>query len=77
MHQDAELISHFGGATKMAERLGYDLKKGGVQRVHNWTLRGIPAGVERANPWISRVRRAIGRRSRPAVAQEAAAGAAA
>lgn len=72
MHQDAELISHLGGATKMAARLGYDLKNGGVQRVHNWTLRGIPAGVERANPWISRVRRTIGRRSRLAAVQEAA-----
>lgn len=76
MHQDAELISHVGGATKMAARLGYDLKKGGVQRVHNWTLRGIPAEVERDNPWISRVRRAI-RRRLPSAAQEAVSSAAA
>jgi len=52
MHQDAHLIEQFGGATKFARRLGYDLKKGGVQRVQNWKLRGIPASVERDNPWI-------------------------
>jgi len=61
MHQDAELISHMGGATKLAARLGYDLKKGGVQRVQNWKERGIPAEVKRDNPWISRARRNLPR----------------
>lgn len=59
MHQDAELISHMGGATKLAARLGYGLKDGGVQRVQNWKKRGIPAEVERDNQWIVRARRAL------------------
>lgn len=59
MHQDAELISHMGGATKLAARLGYDLEKGGIQRVQNWKKRGIPPVVERDNPWITRIRRAL------------------
>ncbi|SUY71984.1 Uncharacterised protein [Comamonas terrigena] len=41
MHQDAGLISHMGGATKLAARLGYDLKNGGIQRIQNWKRRGI------------------------------------
>ncbi|WP_370682240.1 hypothetical protein [Comamonas sp. GB3 AK4-5] len=63
MHQDAELISHMGGATKLAVRLGYDLKEGGVQRVQNWKSRGIPPAVERDNPWITRIRRAVSRQA--------------
>ena len=69
MHQDAELISQMGGATKLAARLGYDLRKGGVQRVQNWKERGIPAEVERDNPWITRTRRNL---SRKPTTQEAA-----
>ena len=42
---DAELIDKLGGAAKLAELLGYD-KDGGVQRVHNWRSRGIPARVK-------------------------------
>jgi hypothetical protein len=45
---DAALIKALGGPAKVAELLGYD--KGGVQRVHNWTVRGIPAGVKVQRP---------------------------
>lgn len=43
---DAQLIEALGGAAKVAELLGYDKNGGGVQRVHNWTTRGIPAAVK-------------------------------
>lgn len=46
---DAALIKELGGAAKVAELLGYD-KAGGVQRVHNWTVRGIPASVKVQRP---------------------------
>lgn len=46
---DAELIESLGGATRVAELLGYD-KEGGVQRVHNWIGRGIPARVKLDHP---------------------------
>lgn len=39
---DAELIERYGGPKKLAERLGYT-KPGSVQRVSNWSRRGIPA----------------------------------
>lgn len=71
MHHDAELISHMGGATKLASRLGYDPKKGGIQRVQNWKKRGIPPLVERDNPWITRVRRALSQKLAQANHQEA------
>jgi hypothetical protein len=47
-HPDAELIAQLGGPAKVAELLG--LGKGGVQRVHNWTTRGIPAAVKLSRP---------------------------
>ncbi len=72
MHQDAGLISHMGGATKLAARLGYDLKNGGIQRVQNWKRRGIPSGVERDNPWITRIRRNLLRKPTPTTTQEVA-----
>lgn len=40
---DKELIMGLGGPAKVAELLGF--KKHGVQRVQNWTTRGIPAQV--------------------------------
>lgn len=49
-HPDARLIADLGGATKVAEMLGYDTAQGGVQRVHNWTTRGIPAAVKVERP---------------------------
>lgn len=48
-HPDAELIKRLGGATRVAELLNLSLDKGGVQRVHNWTDRGIPAAVRLAH----------------------------
>lgn len=49
---DKELIEKFGGPTKLAERLGYDKDRGGVQRVQNWMTRGIPPRVKVDNPGI-------------------------
>lgn len=43
--KDKELIEKFGGATVLAERLGYS-----VQRVQNWKTRGIPSKVKLDNP---------------------------
>lgn len=47
--RDRELIERLGGATKVAELLGLE-RLGGVQRVHNWKSRGIPAAVKVARP---------------------------
>ncbi len=41
-HADAELIAALGGPAEVARQLGFDPGEGGVQRVHNWTQRGIP-----------------------------------
>lgn len=46
---DKTRIEQLGGATRVAEMLGYD-KDGGVQRVHNWITRGIPAAVKVQRP---------------------------
>lgn len=35
---DRALIKSLGGAAALSETLGYS-----IQRVHNWTIRGIPA----------------------------------
>ncbi len=48
--KDAELIRALGGPTKVAELLGYDKAKGGVQRVQNWLERGIPPRVKLDRP---------------------------
>lgn len=42
---DKTRIESLGGPAKVCELLGYD-KEGGVQRVHNWTTRGIPSDVK-------------------------------
>ena len=47
---DADLIRALGGPAKVAEMLGFD--KGGVQRVSNWRIRGIPAQVKLDHPHI-------------------------
>lgn len=47
---DAQLIAHLGGATKVAQLLGFE--KNGAQRVHNWIERGIPSDVKLAHPEI-------------------------
>jgi hypothetical protein len=44
---DKELISHLGGPGELAKRLGYS-----VQRVQNWTTRGIPASEKLKHPEI-------------------------
>lgn len=49
MSNDKKLIDDLGGPSKVAELLGYD-KHGGVQRVQNWTTRGIPPKVRLQRP---------------------------
>ena len=51
MSDDKNVIQSLGGPAKVAELLGYD-KHGGVQRVQNWTVRGIPAKVRLDHPHI-------------------------
>ena len=46
---DAELIDSLGGPARVAELLNLE-KAGGVQRVHNWKARGIPARVKLDHP---------------------------
>jgi hypothetical protein len=50
MSTDTELIERLGGPAKLAERLGYDKRAGGIQRVQNWLTRGIPAKVKLDHP---------------------------
>lgn len=49
---DKDLIRSLGGSTRVAELLGLDKTAGGVQRVHNWKKRGIPAQVKLNHPQI-------------------------
>lgn len=48
-HADAALIEALGGPAEVARKLDLDPANGGVQRVHNWTLRGIPPAVRLAH----------------------------
>jgi len=48
---DTDLISHYGGPAKLARLLGYP-EQGGVQRIQNWTTRGIPPAVKVQFPEI-------------------------
>jgi len=48
---DRRLIESLGGPAKLAKLLGFD-PDGGTQRVQNWKVRGIPAGVRLARPDI-------------------------
>ncbi|WP_227874080.1 hypothetical protein [Cupriavidus metallidurans] len=50
VHADWQLIESLGGPAQVAKLLGYDLKKGGIQRVHNWRVRGVPPSVKLAHP---------------------------
>ncbi|MFW1952190.1 hypothetical protein [Acinetobacter beijerinckii] len=43
--KDRELIKKHGGVTALAHSLGYN-----VQRVQNWTVRGIPAKERLEHP---------------------------
>eukprot|EP01034_Spumella_vulgaris_P041746 gene41746-51735_t len=49
---DKTLIESLGGPTRLAEQLGFDKAKGGVQRVQNWMTRGIPPKEKLARPDI-------------------------
>lgn len=44
MHKDKKIIQSLGGTAKIADLLGYS-----VQRVSNWTRRGIPSKVKLDN----------------------------
>lgn len=48
--EDAQLIKDLGGPAALAEKLGYDKQRGGVQRVQNWLTRGIPPKVKLQRP---------------------------
>ena len=72
---DAELIKSLGGPTKLAELLGYDKAAGGVQRVQNWTTRGIPAAVKLQRPDLFLRERTAEPAATSATAQATAAGA--
>lgn len=57
---DAERIKSLGGATQVARLLSSRSPTPvSVQRVHNWSKRGIPASVKLAHPdlFLSDVRR--------------------
>jgi hypothetical protein len=47
---DKEILDSLGGSTAVANLLGYDLAKGGAQKVNNWYKRGIPAKVKVEHP---------------------------
>jgi hypothetical protein len=47
---DKEILDSYGGSTAVAKLLGYDLDKGGAQKVNNWYKRGIPAQVKVDHP---------------------------
>jgi hypothetical protein len=49
MSEDKRIIEELGGPARVAQILGYN-KHGGVQRVQNWTVRGIPAKVRLTRP---------------------------
>jgi len=65
-----KLIESLGGPTELAKLLGYDIRKGGAQRVANWQRRGIPAEVRLERPDIFA---SIGQESKQAVHNEVAA----
>jgi hypothetical protein len=47
---DRKRIADLGGPARVAELLGYDRTRGGVQRVSNWIDRGIPSRVKLERP---------------------------
>jgi hypothetical protein len=55
MSDDKKLIEDLGGPTKLCELLGYE-KHGGVQRVQNWLVRGIPPKVKLERPDLFLIR---------------------
>lgn len=50
-HPDAKLIEALGGPTRIAELICVE-KMGGVQRIQNWTVRGIPAAMKVKYPHL-------------------------
>ena len=50
VHSDSQLIDDLGGPAAVCALLGYDKAKGGLQRVHNWRVRGIPPKVKLERP---------------------------
>lgn len=66
-HPDWALITALGGPSKVAELLGYH-KEGGVQRVQNWRVRGIPSRVKLQFPSLF-VKRSGGKGSSKAKSQ--------
>lgn len=64
MH-DSELIDRLGGPSRLAAELGYE-KAGGVQRVQNWKVRGIPARVKLQRPDLFLKPDAVSRGEAPA-----------
>lgn len=48
---DRALIQALGGPTKVARLLGLS-ELGSVQRVQNWTVRGIPPAVKLEHPQV-------------------------
>lgn len=51
MHTATELIAALGGPSKVCDLLGYS-RAGGLQRIHNWKTRGIPAKVRLDHPLL-------------------------
>lgn len=49
LQADRALIERLGGSSKLAQLLGFS-PVGGVQRVQNWKVRGIPPSVKLAYP---------------------------
>ncbi|CCF97589.1 putative phage protein [Ralstonia solanacearum K60] len=47
--RDRALINDLGGPAKVARLLDFDPTTG-TQRVHNWTIRGIPSAVKLGRP---------------------------
>lgn len=61
---DAEIISHFGGPSSLAKRIGLT-DRYATQRVSNWIKRGIPAAIRLKH-------RAIFDKAERAIAKQAA-----
>lgn len=45
MKTPKQIIDSHGGPAKLAEKLGFDKRRGGIQRIHNWETRGIPPSI--------------------------------
>lgn len=70
IHPDWSLVLSLGGATKVAERLGWSAA-GGVQRVQNWKYRGIPAIVRLEHPRLFRKPAAVAQLAQQPAARDA------